>query len=622
MSNLLLPPSPAHDAASDLTTRPLAADCDMISNPNAPGEPVVVAGRREPSGFARFGLTQRDVVLLFTSLLLTSVYLPIFSSWYWTPRMMVVIVAAAVGAVALADLARRGDRAAWFASAALAWSVVSAVASDETLLVIKGHHLHESTVLTTVGAFGLWALARGMSSTGHRWLVSFFVAAVALNTAVAAVQVLAGLETGDLGLAGGRATGLTPNAGHLGAYTAAGAIVGIHQLVRSASVRAMVGWGIGTAAFGAGLAFSGSRVGVGAVVLVAGWMIITRRGVRSVAGFAIASVGVVIGSLIARSAGSNDSLSRSGTLRSGGRGERWTTGWSAFTERPLTGWGFGRFRTATQGRWSFDFVSMTEDGQRIMDAHNIVVALLVAVGLPGLLLFVAFTIQCMRRARGPLALAAAAISITWLLQPAGLSTLPLCVMLLGASMVQAPASLDDEAARHTPDDPAEHTVSTHRRGVNAAFAVAAVLGVSAAAFFAAADLRLADARSTMGTEELDAAAAWFVDDPLVERLVAQGWSARASVDPEFLPGAIERAEITVESEPLRPYWWTQLAGLQGRAGDIEGARASAERALELQPTSLSAWNILSVVAAALDDDVLADEAMTNLCRLGADECTR
>lgn len=613
-----------------LTAPPIDPDVETTSTDTFAPEPPAPVQASSRSFFERHDLSQRDVLLGFAALLLTCAYLPILYTWWWTPRLMVIIASAPVGLVALISLARQRDLPARFALLALAWACLSAALSGEARLAFMGHVVHETHVLAYAGAIGLWALARGMSTNGRRLLVPLAVGAFAINVAVATIQVLTARNTGELALQGSRAIGLTPNSGLFGAYTVAAGCICVWRSSRASSTRVAVAWIVGAGLFGIGLAFSGSRIGVGAMFLVGSWIIISERRWMPLVASVASAVGLAAGSLIAQVAGSASSLSRSGELRSGGRGDMWSSGFQAFLERPVTGWGLGRYRTAVQGDWTFEWVAQTGDRQSIPDAHNIIVTLLVAVGLPGLILFALFVLACARRARGPLALAAAGIAITWLFQPTGIATLPIAMLLLGASIAPTVATSRSGTASgrvvdgDDPDgngEPASAVpLASNSRSASALLAVALLVGLGASAWLGVADYRLAQASATVNADEIDAVVPMFGDDPLIHGLATRAWGVRASINPDARVEMIARAQDAVDAEPKRPYWWTQLASAQGQAGQIEEAVASARQALELQPTSLAAWQILLVAAGDLGDDAMAEEALTSLCRLEADEC--
>ncbi len=137
----------------------------------------------------------------------------------------------------------------------------------------------------------------------------------------------------------------------------------------------------------------------------------------------------------------------------------------------MTGWGFGRFQAAVQGKYSPEFVAATarsDIGQPWFDAHNIFIGTLVAVGAIGFVLIWGWVALAARRCAGPLAWGAAALFVTWLLQPAALPTLPLAALMFGAAAVER-RSADGVPASGPP-------IWGRRRLAGAALALGILLG--------------------------------------------------------------------------------------------------------------------------------------------------
>ncbi len=277
-----------------------------------------------------------------------------------------------------------------------------------------------------------------------------------------------------------------------------------------------------------------------------------------------------------------DRLAGSNGFAGGGlswRIDAWEAGLRAWIERPITGWGVGNFRQAIQGLVGAGF----EQEAPRFDAHNVFVELLTTLGLPGLLVFGAFAVACLRWARGPLALAAVTLAWSWLLQPAGLSTLPLAMLLLGmAHTVQAPSTAPPTSAKWP----------IHG---------AAALGLLFAGAFFLADVRLAAAVRDVDAEAVESAAAFFPTDPTVADLVAQGWGvhAEATAGPEraeAIRSAIEWAERAVSRQSDTPRWLDNLALRQAWSGDYEQAVETLGQALELQPNRSESRDLLMQIA--------------------------
>ena len=154
------------------------------------------------------------------------------------------------------------------------------------------------------------------------------------------------------------------------------------------------------------MSFTSTRIALIAFLVVSIGTLATRRNRNQLAGFGVALLGVVSGTVLSRLFGSvGDVLSRSSTSNPGARGDWWVAGWHALMERPVLGWGVGRFRSAIQGELPFGPIAANGDSQAIPDAHNIFVSMAVELGVPGMVLLVTFGFCVARRATGVYALA-------------------------------------------------------------------------------------------------------------------------------------------------------------------------------------------------------------------------
>jgi O-antigen ligase len=540
-------------------------------------------------------------------------YVPILFSWFWTPRIAVALVASVPGLIALVVLAVRGQRASRLALGVIAWAFVAAVASDNARLALLGAAGQESHVLAYVAAFGLWALAQFMTTTGRRLLYIVLLVTVAVNAVFGLLQVLLQIDGVDLGLTDGRAVGLTPNP----IFLASIMLVGIFALLSRIDVASAsaVRWSLGALTlFGAALASTATRVALIAFVAVCFGVVVSRWHPRRAVGVAMTACGVVAGTALARLVGNhNDALSRSTTVQAAGRIDWWIGGLRAVAERPVLGWGPGRFRSALQGDFSFASIAAAGDNQSMPDAHNLVVTTLVAIGVPGFLLLAAFAYTVSRRARGIYCSALTAVLIVWLLQPAGLVMLFPFMLLLGVSM---PTTRNHPAAGRFDCDVGDQQLP---RAVWV-WAGATAIGVVAASWLLVADYRLANAALDSDGAAFAATEWMFLDDPIISDVGATIWIRNSFVEEEAGRQVIPQLERTVMLEPTRPYWHARLARAYAAKGDYGNSVASARRALELQPTSAQAWTTLLLVAERTDDDRLFAESMEAVCLLDLDEC--
>lgn len=111
----------------------------------------------------------------------------------------------------------------------------------------------------------------------------------------------------------------------------------------------------------------------------------------------------------------------------------WKAAFTALQERPILGHGPGLFRHATTEHLTLEFARAEGPDRVFYDAHNVFVEYATATGLIGLALLVALVVMLARSTRGPLAVFAAAVSFTWLLEPASLHTASLVLLALGAA---------------------------------------------------------------------------------------------------------------------------------------------------------------------------------------------
>ena len=560
------------------------------------------------STFARYGLTTLDVLMCFAAMIVMCAYTPFFHTWFWAPRMAVVIAAVVPGAIALGVLAARGDRAARVATGFLGWALVAAAFSDNWWLSLRGTIAQSTFVLSYMAALGLWALAQSMSQSGRRLMLWTVFAGVGLNAIAGALQVVLQLEGGNLGLSGGRAVGLTPNPIELAAFVLIGIFVCL-QLFAEHPTRSRTVLPVALVFFGAVLAFTSTRVALIAFAIVSVGALVSRRSRRQVLGTSIAAFGIAVGIGIARLVGDGtDALARA-AASGGGRTDWWIAGWNAFLDRPVVGWGAGRFRSAIQGDLSFAHIAANQDSQAIPDAHNLLVNMTVDFGIVGLMLFGAFCWFVARRVAGVYSLALIAVPIIWLLQPVAQTTMLVYMILLGIAVSSGEAS--DSSSQPSPD------TSTVKSWV---WATATIIGVGAASWLMVAEYRLAQASLDLDGEAFAAAEAMYFGDPLVSDIGARLWIGRSMLDTAAESRILPQMERSADLEPTRAYFQARVASELARLGDYPAAEQRARRALDLQPTSSLAWGTLMNIAEQTDNSGLRSEAMLSLCALGLDTC--
>jgi hypothetical protein len=406
---------------------------------------------------------------------------------------------------------------------------------------------------------------------------------------------------------------LTPNPVFFGALMAGGAalVAAVASLPFACRV-------LGVVVFAAATDLSGSRVALATGFVATALVLMSRTDVVSRWRRALLPVAFVGGAMFstiltalnggAVGDGTRTSTDRIADVGSGGRPDAWRYGIEAAADRPVFGWGFGRFRAATQGYFDAGFVrssALDDVRQSWFDAHNIVLTLVVSVGLVGLVIAILFVIEAVRPARGPLVLFAIGVAGTWVLQPAGLATLPVVALALGSAVPRA-ACVDQP---------------TRMRGWSVA--VAGLLGGVLASWLAVADLRLQRAADPVDAAAVDRAASWFPGDSLVADLAAQAWFL------EHVSGTPREQEVltwsrrAISREPDRPYYWAQYAGRLIAFERYDEARTALDEALRRQPWHAQSWRLMYNLSERTNDEELRLEAGDRLCELGVEvpECT-
>ncbi len=559
----------------------------------------------QPASRSFRGLSGLDLFVLGAILLWPCAYLPFFANQAWTPRVMTLIIALPVGLLALYRLARHSGRAAAFGAAAIGWAILSAAVSANPLLSFKGVVATNSSVLIYAGAIAIWAVSRFMSDKGRGAAAIVFVIACALNLVVGMVQVMFRIDSTSVSLVGDRAVGLIGNSMIFGAIVAAGGALCAERLASLDGPIHRSWWSLGVLGFALGATISGSRVAMVALLVVGIATVVGRPVVRASATVSLIVGGFLAGSALTRvSGGGRDSLSRlSESGGTSGRTTVWRTSLDAVAERPITGWGLGRFRSSVQSRFSLDELIETPLLPQFADAHNVFVELAVLVGVPGLILFLAFGWLAGRESNRLFRAAAATMFVTWLLQPTSYHTLPLALVLLGAG---ARSPSDESGDRLRLDGSRRMPTST----------VLIIVGLVPALVLGIADVGFKNALWSRDYEAARTMADFFAGDPVVLNTAAAVAARSAATDPGAADVMFDTLERAVEVEPERARWWKELAAAHGLSGNPEAARLAADRAIELEPFDEGAWRVVWVASTELGDDQRRIEAARLLCEYG------
>jgi O-antigen ligase len=575
-------------------------------DPELSAEPVAVEPTNASrSQFARWGVTTHDVLVLTAGALFCAGAGP-FEFGGWTPRMAALLAGLPLGVVLLVRLAWRRDKAALAAMGFLVWALIAALASTAPWRSLIGQvNGNTQSLLIFSGVFGFWALARTLSDRGRALVGPVLVGALGVSALIGVLQIILDIRNGPLAHVGGRAGGLEGNAVYFSTTLSGAGAWCAGRAVSAAGLRSRLVNLAGVTFFALAIGLSGSRVSIVAIVAASAAVCWWARSLRSLRVPIAVLVGLVSSVSLQRSVQlGTDTVGR---FSAGGTGDRtaiWRASLSAIGERPLLGWGPGRIRPAIQHHFTPEFVRLyqTDDFSLAWnDVHNVILQMLIAVGIIGVVLLAAFVVMALRRSDFTLSLAAVAISINWLLQPASLSSLAIAAIFLGASAKRLAASSDPAKRRH-----------------DAVAVSSVVLGLIVALALVTADLRLRHAVESGDRAAVRAAAGWFGDDPYVIDIFVLG-SYRPDVASE-LPARVAAARRAAEAEPDVPMWWNELAMTQWDSEDFAGMRVSIEKALELQPNHVRSWVQLTAYAKRVGDQQLEATARSHACELGALVC--
>ncbi|MEZ5202989.1 MAG: O-antigen ligase family protein [Acidimicrobiales bacterium] len=349
-----------------------------------------------------------DVAILGYVGALLVLWSPAFYLGLLTPRIAIVLVGLGPGLAVVFGLARRGDRASWWLLGWLAWAALAALASSSPRLSLLGVYGIDSGWIYLAGYVGAWGLGRRLRPSSRPLLGRIVFAGLAVNMAFAVLEVVID-PSGDLATNAGRAAGLQTNSLYL-----AGLLTGLLAMLARSVGRGAPRWRLALVVPTAlALNLTGSRtalvggtvIAVAAVALPGSGTALDRpeRLLRTLAVVVGVGLGVLISLPLQGEASTVVRLE--GNEASGGMRNRvlmWEAGVEALDERPLVGWGPGRFREATSSRITAEFARLEGPEKVFFDAHNVVVEQLVTTGVVGAALLGGFVVLAVLRARGPL----------------------------------------------------------------------------------------------------------------------------------------------------------------------------------------------------------------------------
>jgi hypothetical protein len=521
-----------------------------------------------------------------TAFLLPIAYSPSVYATFWSPKAAVLLVAAAIGLTRVPPLLRSERRAAAIAALAfLAVAALATIASPDRTSALFGLYNSGTGLVFVAALVGAWAL--GASVAPDDALVRrALLGGILFSCAVAILQSVV-----DLGLpalvANGRASGLAGNAVHLGTIAVAGVVLLAYE-------RNPIALG-GIVVCGAAVQLSGTRLAL-IVLLVAVVVIGVRAGVRRlVVLVAVTGFALVLGNVLASSAGLQTATARSDerALSSGtGGGVRvrvdvWSYARHAVLGHPALGAGPGRFRAATVADRTLPVVRAEGSGAVYADGHNLLVEYAVTTGLLGVAALLAWLVLGLRPARGPLAAASLALLAMSLGQPQSVGTTPLLLLAMGAA--SAPV-LEDRG----------------RRAAVAAV-VAGAVGAMLAALLLVGDASLLRLRQDFHLADGRRADALLHPWPQPAQLVARAHRFRSL---GVGTGRAQRREqalarhwlwVALQRDRADPGLWADLGDAERHDDLPDDARRHYLEAIRRDPYQLQAMRGLAAIAKAAGD---------------------
>ena len=570
--------------------------------------PDPVAPNRRASAHL-FGVNGAELCILGIALLLPVAFATQDFTTFFMPKVALGLLLVGPGLCVLGAACVRRDRASWWAAGFLAAAALSTVLSDVPVMSVFGSYAWGNGLVFVAALLGFWALGRTLGPRARELLGLVLLAGALVNAAWAWLQM-----TVDLGQPAfrpflGRAMGLMGNPVQLGALCAAAMWLAAGK-TRDRLVPALIALGLLAGA----VQLSGSRIalvaGIGSVAIVAiraGW----RRGSMLAAAVL---VGILLSMLVPTPGVS--STQRVTGATSSGLGPRvalWRSAATGIADRPVIGYGPGRFYVGATPHSSVTTARYTGGDTLYADAHNFVVEYATTTGLLGLVALGGFLIVAGRRARGPLVGFVIVAAITMLLQPQYVGLTPLVLLALGAS--GPPLSLRSRAVVR--DGP-----SIARVGFVVVCAATAIVGAVAAYRGVSGDASFKQGITNRKLAPIDRADHMFPPWPDVP---AQRGSLYATQ--RFITGdqvyerlAEDNAKEAMRRDPADPQWTFQVGNLEEASHRYAAASRYYTRALHLNPWSVNALSGAYRIAVRSDRTGAALRLRSRLCEIGKDSC--
>jgi O-antigen ligase len=349
----------------------------------------------------------------------------------WTPRYALLGIEAAIGVPFAFALLRSPARRP--AAAALAFGAVASLStllSDNASMSFFGMNFWGTGLLFIAALIGMWAIGTSSDKDGAAAVERALLVGVVVNVTVVVLEVLFDVSRLGVLMFRGQPAGLLGQPVALGAFLVGGLWLAGGRVVRESGLR----WPWLVVAVAAAIELTGERIPLlllPPVLLALSWKRPWPR-----VGIIVASV--LVGLLLGSAIGSIDAATPEASTRLAGpagqtpRTQNYVTALNAIWDRPVLGWGPGRYQAATSQYRSRALEAAEPDGL-FADAHDSILQYGVTTGVAGLGLMAAWVLLALRRASGPLLGFASLIMLVQLAQPQDVGLTPLAFLALGAA---------------------------------------------------------------------------------------------------------------------------------------------------------------------------------------------
>ena len=520
--------------------------------------------------------TGLDLVAAATAFLLPVAYLPIVDAPFWSPKVAVLLPAAAVGLTCIPALLRTELRRATLAALVfLLVASLSAASSDDVSQAVFGLYNWGTGLLFIWCLVGVWALGASVTEAGRKRVVLGLVTGIGISAAVGVLQVVVDLGVPFLGSpVDDRATGFAGNPVHLAALA-----LGVVAMA-AAKVDERWWWLVAVGAGAMVIQLAGSRFALLLLPLLVVALLAWRGWRQAAAVLACLVIGLGVGSGVAGlGEAQTSSTDRVTALSASGGGvtarlETWLSARHAIADRPLFGEGPGRFRAATSPHRTLKLARAEGPDRVFEDAHNLVVEYAVTTGLLGVVGFAGWLWLAVAKVRVViLAVFAAALLALHVVQPQSLGTTPLALLALGAST---------RASFSAP-------LPVQRRRAMVPL-IAGALAMLSGAVLLIGDAQLQRARLDFDEPASKRSVRLLAPWPNPATVRARMFSFQALEEPDG--AAVEKAlrwrREAVKRAPDAGALWNQLAQDQVASRHVDEALNSYRQALAMDPWSLRA----------------------------------